>query len=88
MNPERAPVRAGPEQPLTRTKDERENRGNGRDLLDGGRTVVGMGVTILIAMGASFQKLRDRIDAQAPTGHNQRPGRDQSRSSSTAVARS
>ena len=27
-------------------------------------TVVGMGVTILIAMGASFQKLRDRIDAQ------------------------
>ena len=28
-------------------------------------TVVGMGVTILIAMGASFQKLRDRIDAQA-----------------------
>ena len=27
-------------------------------------TVVGMDVTILIAMGASFQKLRDRIDAQ------------------------
>ena len=27
-------------------------------------TVVEMGVTILIAMGASFQKLRDRIDAQ------------------------
>ena len=27
-------------------------------------TVVGMGVTILIAMGASFQRLRDRIDAQ------------------------
>ncbi len=27
-------------------------------------TVVGMGVTILIAMGASFQMLRDRIDAQ------------------------
>ena len=53
MNPERAPVRAGPEQPSARTKDERENRGNGRDI-----------VTILIAMGASFQKLRDRIDAQ------------------------
>ena len=27
-------------------------------------TVVGMGVTILIAIGASFQMLRDRIDAQ------------------------
>ena len=27
-------------------------------------TVIGTGVTILIAMGASFQKLRDRIDAQ------------------------
>ncbi len=27
-------------------------------------TVIGMDVTILIAMGASFQQLRDRIDAQ------------------------
>ena len=36
-----------------------------------------MGVTILIAMGASFQKLRDRIDAQGKETSEQECAKDE-----------